>query len=373
MRLRLTEILDFYDVPQLFVALDSIGTSYLCLVYDYDAEGRSLCLGANISKGRLNDLVTGHLDLRQIYLEPEQAWFDVVDDGIIIEASLRTVAPTEEMLPEEGYYLDFAKRENRDMLLATQEERKTVIRIAFNYETNNHTVPTDVLANTVHNFQGILTHAFLKVAKEKNAEKARLLVRAPIAASFDLELVANEETDLFGGSKVADTLNRLSPLFSNEDEAVANCLATFKTTQTNYRNLMKGLSEENFSFKCKWVQGTVDGEVGECPVSKERVQSLYNLASSLQLLDEIDVVLEGSFFMANVRNGRWGLSPAGQKKPKYGMCPEIDKLDGITMKSQLYRVFCTEKHTLNPNTNKEYKTYILNEIQKINEEGMPLL
>lgn len=369
MRLRLTEILDFYDVPQLFVAMDAVGTSYLCLVHDYDADGRSLCIAVNISQERLNDLVTGHLDLRQIYLAPEQAWFDVIDDGKTIVARLRTAAPTEDMLPEEGYFLDFAKRENRDMLMAAQEERKTVIRIAFNYETNNHTVPTDVLTNTVHNFQGILMRAFKKVTKEKTAEKARLLVRAPIAASFDLELVANEETDLFGGSKVADTLNRLSPLFSNEDEAVANCLASFKTAQTNYRNLMRVLSEKNISFKCKWVQGIVDGEVGECPVTKERVQSLYNLASSLQLVDEIDVVLEGSFFMANVRNGRWGLSQVGQKKPKYGMCPEIDKLDGITMKSQRYRVFCTEKHSLNPNTNKEYKTYIINEIQKIHEEG----
>ncbi len=364
MRLRLTEILDFYDAPQLFVALDTIGTSYLCLAYDNDDLGRSLCVAVNISKERLNDFITGHIDLRQIYIEPELSLFDVIEDGEIIEAVPRTEAPTEDMLPDEGYYSDFAKRENHDMVQASLEERKTIIRLAFNYETNNHTIPAKLLTEALHNFQSMLTTAYIKVARVRDVTPARLYARAAIAASFDIELVANEETDIFGGSKVSSTLDLLSPLFGDEDEAVANCLATFKSTQRSYKNFLKTLTEQDVSFKFKWVQESMTSIVNEIPVDKERIRSLYSLASSLQILEEKEVEFEGCFFMANVRNGRWGFALIGNDKRKYGVCLENGRLDGIVLKDVLYKITCIEKPSQNPNTGEEYKAYVLISIKR---------
>lgn len=366
MRLRLTEVLDYYDVPQIFVALDVVGTQYLCLVYDYDNDGRSLCIASDISKDRLNDVITGHIDLRQVFLEPEKWLYDVVVDGKVIEAKLREATPTEDMLPDEGYYLDFAAQENLEMVRAAQEGRKTIIRLVLNYETTIHSVLSGTLTQTLHNFQALLTNVYKKVNKDTTGINSRLMVRALIPASFDIELEADETTDMFGGSKVADTLNLISSLFGDDDETVANSLVAFKgSAQTNYRNLLRSLSDANISFKYKWVQGVVNNEVEECPVTKERVQSLYSLATSLQPKEERDIIFEGSFFMANTRNGRWGLNPSGEKKAKYGICTDLAKLDGVILKSQLYRVKCVEKTTLNPNTNKEYRSYILADIRKI--------
>ena len=369
MRLKLTEILDYYDVPQLFVALDAVGTQYLCLVYDYDENGRSLCIAANISRDRLNDLMTGHLDLREVFLEPELSLYDVVEDGELITAEVRAEVPEEDMLPDAGYYLDFAKRENHDMVRASQETGRTVIRLGFNYETNNHCLPWDVLTGTLHDFQAIVSNGYRKVVQTKNAEMAQLSVRAALAASFDLELVANEPVNLFGNSKVADTLDLLSPLFGSEDEAVANCISTFRNTQKSFKNLMKTLSERNVSFKCKWVQGSVEGEVKEFPVTKERIQSLYTLASNLEILEEQQVVFEGTFFMANLRSGRWGLELVKDKRRKYGVCLGIERLNGVVLHDQVYRVSCTEKPSMNPNTGNTYYAYILTDIQKVDQEG----
>lgn len=366
MRLRLTEILDYYDVPQIFVALDAVGTQYLCLVHDYDEGGRSLCIAANISKDRLNDVVTGHVDLRQVYLEPEQWLYDVVENGNIIEATRHEEPPTEEMLPEEGYYLDFGKRESQEMIRTAQERRRTVIRIGLNYESNNHVVPISVLNEVGHCFQVILSNGYRKLASTRNAECAELGVSALIAASFDLELIANEPTDLFGSSKVADTLDMLSPLFGEEDEAVASCLTTFKTTQASYKNMLKALSDKNISFKCKWVHAALSGEVRELPVTKERVQNLYTLASNLTSLDEREVTFEGVFFMANTRNGRWGMELAdGGKKARYGWCHKEEKLKGVVLHNQVYRITCTERPTQNANTGKIYFAYILTDIQRV--------
>ncbi len=365
MRLRLTEILDYYDVPQIFVALDAVGTQYLCLVHDYDEDGRSLCIAANISKDRLNDVVTGHVDLRQVYLAPEQWLYDVIDNGDQIEATYRQDAPTEDMLPEEGYYLDFAKRESRDMVRKAQEERRTVIRLGFNYDTNNHVIPIGVMTEVGHCFQAMLSNGFRKMKSTRNAENTELGVSALIAASFDLELIANEPTDIFGSSKVADTLDLLSPLFGNEDEAVANCLTTFKSTQASYKNLLKILSEKNISFKCKWVHAALSGEVREVPVTKERIQNLYTLASSLTTLEEKQVTFQGIFTMANLRSGRWGMEPVGGGKVRYGWCHGEELLRGVVLHDIVYKVTCTEKPTQNANTGKIYYAYILTDIQII--------
>lgn len=365
MKLRISEILEFYDVPQLFIALDSIGTSYLCLFYDYDENGRMLCISANISAERLNDFITGHIDLRRIYLEPEMDLFDVIVDNEIINATIRTTSPTDVMLPEEGYVVNYSQRENREMIKTAVKENKTVIHIAFNYDTNNHSVPIDVLTNTAKNFQSLLNDAFKKVTKSNNTDCSQLFAVATPAASFDLVLYANESLNLFGGSKVADTLNLLSPLFGEDDAAVANCLATFKNTQRSYKNLMKTLAERNVSFKCKWVHETVSSLVYEYPITQERIHSLYSLASNLKMLEERDVEFEGKFFMANVRNGRWGLELEGHERPKYGVCIDADVLVGVVLKDQLYKVKCTEKPSQNPNTGKVYSTFVLTDIEKL--------
>ena len=367
MKLILSEILDYYDAPQIFIALDAVGTQYLCLVHDFDEEGRSSCIAANISKERLNDVVTGHVDLRQVFLEPEQWLYDVIENGNQIDATLRTDAPTEDMLPEEGYYLDFAQRENHDMVRISQEVGRTVIRLAFNYETTNHTLPAGVLTGTLHDFQAIVSNGYRRVVQSKNAAPAQLSVRATLAASFDLELVASDPVDLFGSSKVADTLDLLSPLFGNDDEAVANCLSTFKNAQRSYRNFLKTLADKNISFKCKWVQKSLGGEVKEFPISKERIQSLYSFASNLKIMDERQVMFEGTFFMANLRSGRWGLNLQDDGKRKYGVCLGIDKLNGVVLHDQVYKVTCTEKPSLNPNTGSVYFAYILTDIQRLSQ------
>lgn len=365
MRLRVTEILDYYDVPQLVVALDAVGTQYVCLAYDEDEEGRMKCIAANISRDRLNDLMTGHIDLRQIYLQPELALYDVLQDGDVVTAELREEAPEEYMLPDDGYFLNFSKRESHDMLRTAQERRRTVIRIGLNYEGTNHVVPISVLNEVGHCFQAILSNGYRKLTSTRNAQCAELGVSALIAASFDLELIANEETDLFGSSKVADTLDMLSPLFGEEDEAVANCLTTFKSTQASYRNMLKALSDNNISFKCKWVHAALSGEVRELPVTKERIRNLYTLASNLISLGEREVSFDGVFFMANTRNGRWGMEPIGGGKARYGWCHKEEKLMGVVLHNQLYRIICTERPTQNANTGNIYYAYIMTDIQKV--------
>lgn len=110
--LTLIKTLEYYDVPQILVAVDSIGTNYLCTLYKNDAESGYLYLGVQISETRLTVFTDGKFKLRDAYVHPE------TDRGLYLVAAtdgaLHVVKPlqlqeiTEEMLPEAGYTFSIA-------------------------------------------------------------------------------------------------------------------------------------------------------------------------------------------------------------------------------------------------------------------------
>ena len=69
--LTLIQTLEYYDVPQIFVATDAMGTRYLCTLFDNIEEEGYKYIGVQISEPRLMAFVGGQLDLREAYLHPE--------------------------------------------------------------------------------------------------------------------------------------------------------------------------------------------------------------------------------------------------------------------------------------------------------------
>lgn len=130
--LRIDKILDFCDVPQLFVARDAFDTLYLCLLYNDE----SICryTGIRISAQRLENFISGNVDLRSLFIHPEtqQEYFDVVFQTGKYQkmVSGEKILP-EDKLPAEGYTLSGDVRENvvvnlpiKDRSLLTELVRK---------------------------------------------------------------------------------------------------------------------------------------------------------------------------------------------------------------------------------------------------------
>lgn len=111
--LRIDKTLDFYDVPQLFVARDAFDTLYLCLLYDDEAVYRYI--GIRISTRRLDIFLAGDINLRTLFLQPEdeQEYYDVVfQSGEYQKVLFREKALLEDKLPASGYVLSGDIREN---------------------------------------------------------------------------------------------------------------------------------------------------------------------------------------------------------------------------------------------------------------------
>lgn len=111
--LRIDRILDFCDVPQLFVARDAFDTLYICLLYADEEAYRYT--GIRISTRRLEAFLAGEIDLRMLFLQPEneQKYYDVVfQSGEYRKVLFRENALAEDKLPAAGYILPGGMREN---------------------------------------------------------------------------------------------------------------------------------------------------------------------------------------------------------------------------------------------------------------------
>ena len=107
-KLTLDKILEFYDVPQLFVARDTMDTNYLCVLYRKERGFEYLAV--QISNIRLHTFLCGDLDLRKAYENPEQdnSLYHVLveKEQILADRLLQPNEITADMLPEAGYYFD---------------------------------------------------------------------------------------------------------------------------------------------------------------------------------------------------------------------------------------------------------------------------
>lgn len=115
--LKIERILDYCDVPQLFVARDVFDTIYICLLYEDEPVCRYTAV--RISSGRLTAFLSGQIDLRMLFVEPEtpDEYFDVVfSDGTYQKTLSSEAILAEEKLPAEGY--TFSGDENENVIVS---------------------------------------------------------------------------------------------------------------------------------------------------------------------------------------------------------------------------------------------------------------
>ena len=108
--LTLMQTLEYYDIPQVFVATDAMATRYLCTLFDNAGSEGYKYIGVQISEPRLMAFIGGQLDLREAYLHPEvdnAVYLVLAQKGALMATTLLQQQDiTENMLPEAGYYYD---------------------------------------------------------------------------------------------------------------------------------------------------------------------------------------------------------------------------------------------------------------------------
>lgn len=111
--LTMDKLLEFVDVPQLFLARDKFDTQYLCLLYEDEPTCKYTAV--KISPEQFSLFIQKKTDLRTLYVTPELAgeYFDVEynDNSYVITRCSYNVIP-EDRLPMSDYYFDDTDLEN---------------------------------------------------------------------------------------------------------------------------------------------------------------------------------------------------------------------------------------------------------------------
>lgn len=122
--LTVERILEYIDVPQLFLGRDCFDTQYLCLLYDDDPVCRYT--GIRISTNRLSAYYQGKVDLRNLFITPEfkNEYFDgsFLNGEYIIDSNpLESLS--EDRLPSDGFFHDNSDNEIVSVSIPKKERR----------------------------------------------------------------------------------------------------------------------------------------------------------------------------------------------------------------------------------------------------------
>ena len=161
--LNISQILVYYDYPEIFIAVDNVGTNYLCLLVATDNEQTNYITTA-ISNKRLSSFINGNTDLRDIFEEPEiKQWFTFNQVIDTIEATEWNEAfLPQEFLPEKGFL--YHKQLQGDELILNEviEKRNAVVHLAVSDSDDNYSIDADNLGDIVKLYQVIIENSYKK-------------------------------------------------------------------------------------------------------------------------------------------------------------------------------------------------------------------
>jgi hypothetical protein len=108
-KLKIIEVLDWYDGPRLFIAENASGIRYIAFWAD-ETEEEDLWLYSSVSEHRISCIISGKLDLRSIYTSPEDEIVFLIrlKNNSQSLASVEAIDPSkieQELLPPYGDFL----------------------------------------------------------------------------------------------------------------------------------------------------------------------------------------------------------------------------------------------------------------------------
>jgi hypothetical protein len=374
--LNISQILVYYDFPEIFIAKDNVGTNFLCLLVDANEESTSY-ISTAISQSRLGAFINGQVDLRDIYLSPEiNEWlvFHQVDEAIIAETWKEEFLP-EEYLPEPGFVFQKQLQGDELILSETIEKNNAIVHLAVSDSNDNYSIDADNLGDIVKLYQVILENSFKKALiqhnyKDKKAvfipPNYKLRAFASSYSSFNLHLYSTAQIDLFGNSIIEYGLAKFDEITGDfaSDEEFINSLRTVKGhTISSLKKLVKKLIDNEIKIKHKWFSPNQE-KVHLTIIDKVKAQKIFDILNLAEELAEETKSFVGYFVQVDVEKGTWRIYNIEDEKEYSGEAVG-DVLQGVTVKTINYKIVCQEIIEELKVTEKERVNYILQTIETV--------
>ncbi|MEP2770598.1 MAG: DUF6575 domain-containing protein [Fulvivirga sp.] len=374
--LTINRILIFNDFPQLFLAKDSLGVDYICLLSDFASEEYSyLCVG--VSKKVLHSFLNGYRDLRSIFSEPEaKEWWttkDASEPKILIQL-LEIEKVPEDLLPDVGFFFN---DEQPDELIRNEvvEHNNVIVHLSLSDENENQSIPIDDLGDFAKLYQLMVENTYKKaILRSELKEKKSFIVpnnftlRAFAASpgSFNLHLKSEANKDLFGNSIIEEGLRMIDQVINsedNEDKLIENLRSIKGHAISSYKKLLEKVINRKVSFKYKWVS-PASQEINKRTISTDYATKVVELLEKKEELTEEIKIFIGVIMQADAEKGGWRITNEEDGKDYSGESAG-HLLEGITLETVKYKLTCQEVIEALKVTEKEKVKYVLTQIEEV--------
>jgi len=374
-QLNISQILVYYDFPEIFVAVDSVGTNYLCLLVATD-NGNTNYITTAISNKRLSSFINGSTDLRDIFEEPEiKQWFtfsQVIDSIEAIEWNEASLP--QDFLPEKGFL--YHKQLQGDELILNEviEKRNAVVHLAVSDSEDNYSIDADNLGDIVKLYQVIIENSYKKSLIQRNIKDKKqyyippnykLRAFASSYSSFNLHFYSTSQTDLFGNAMIEMGLEKFDEItkdFDNEEDFITALRTVKGHTISSLKKLVKKLIDNNIKLKHKWFAPNQD-KVHFTVIDKSKAEKIYAVLNLAEELAEETKTFLGYFVQVDVEKGTWRIYNLEDEKEYSGEATG-QSLQGVTVETINYKLVCQEIIEELKVTEKEKTKYILQTIDK---------
>lgn len=376
-KLKIMQILVYYDISEIFIATDEVGTKFICLLVDDDDES-FLYISTAISSKRLSDFINGLVDLREIYVSPEinQIYsFNNISETIEATSFHDLVLPNE-YLPEPGFKYKKALEEDKLILNEALEKNNAIVHLAVSDINDNYSIDADDLGDIVKLYQIIIentykkeiTKRYIKNKKEYIIpENYKLRAFASSYSSFNLHLFSTSQVDLFGNSIIELALAKFEELvkdFDNDDLYIETLRTVKGHTISSFKKLIKKLIDCDIKIKHKWYSLGQEN-VHFTILDKTRANKIYDILNIRDELAEERKCFEGYFVQVDVKKGTWRIFNLEDEKEYNGEVLD-NLLQGVTVRTEIYKIECLEIIEELKVAEKEKIKYTLEKIEKVN-------
>jgi hypothetical protein len=355
-----------FDGPQLLVARDRVGTSYLCLLGPAE-HNDEVFLCVPVSRSRLAALRMGMEDLRSVYTNPESVEYyegtaeagDSLNSTILRLQQLEAVVPS--AMPADGFFLTPAAGETGVVDSITARAlvlNRAVVRLSLKPVEAIMAAVIDAqrLADALSSFQEMVRYAFRRaIARMPDDIRSMMGDEGQYAlevfgvryGSFEVHLRAKSAPDMFGKSGLGRALETLDDL-TKDIEYPALALEAAKRNKGlvihSFQSFLKFVAESGTPVEFSWADpATPEGRPHV--VTPASAEALYALLTSREELSKEDVTHVGAFDRVAVSDGGWTIKTPQGKEIKGRLHEDADSalLSGIITVTQLYELACEER------------------------------
>jgi hypothetical protein len=373
------DILIYFDGPQLFVGEDQVNTNYLCLlVAQYKEKDKFLCVP--ISKEKLKSFKLGEIDLKNLYSSPPTEELYLIETESIMNEciEMRKIElqdVPESWFPGEGFFYEEEKMKIDDEKIKKQakESNRAIIHLTLNPPEARiaNKISPDHLAGIVTIFQSLIKYAYKTGSKLMSAQKDKyysddiykLDIASTSPGSFTVHFQNRQPADLFGLSEIERAffiIDGISEILNDEKELIKKMKEYKGHFAGTYIRFLEGIIKNDMPLSYSWILPGID-KAKTKSIYKKSAKFAYDSLVSTEELSIEELELTGRVIKADDKTGKWTLSSDEDQKEYKGELSKKSKmnLEGIVIKSKIYKFFCEEKIEEILGTGKEKKKIFL--------------